>query len=176
MVLGCRCRDDAAGDAVAGVSGGVGLHVVDLLVDHDGGATISENAVWGGWVKRDGVKFEAGLTYVTFSDGDILREIAGVVAHGVLEAVLLVGWVEVRPCGFEIRWIAVRTGVDMDTVFANGKIFEVKLEVNALLAGGEGGSAGVLSGAGFNGDYDGVFGSGCEGWDGGEAKSEGGGD
>src|SRR5437879_4638919 len=43
-----RRGDDAAGDAVAGVAGGVGLHVVGLLVDHDGGAAVGEDGVGGG--------------------------------------------------------------------------------------------------------------------------------
>ena len=37
--------DDAAGDAVAGVAGGVRLHIVGLLVDDDSGAAVGDDAV-----------------------------------------------------------------------------------------------------------------------------------
>ncbi len=59
--LGGWGGDDAAGDAVAGVAGGVGLHVVGLLVDHDGGAAVGEDAVGGGGVEREVVDVEGGL-------------------------------------------------------------------------------------------------------------------
>ena len=51
MLLGRWSRDDAAGNAVAGVAGGVGLHVVSLLVDDDGGAPIGDDAVRGSGIE-----------------------------------------------------------------------------------------------------------------------------
>jgi len=42
---GSRRGDDATGDAVTGVAGRVGLHVVGLLVDDDGGAAVGDDAV-----------------------------------------------------------------------------------------------------------------------------------
>jgi len=43
--------DDSAGDAVASVAGGIRLHVVGLLVDHDGGTAVGEERVGGGGVE-----------------------------------------------------------------------------------------------------------------------------
>src|ERR1700712_5513730 len=88
--LGCGRGDDAAGDAVAGVAGGVGFHVVWLLVDDDGGAAVGDDAVGRSGVKGKIVNFEGGLTDVALADGDVLGKIAGVVAHGIERAVLLV--------------------------------------------------------------------------------------
>jgi hypothetical protein len=93
-----------------------------------------------------------------------------------LEAVLLARWIEVAEGGFKVRRIAVGAGVDMDTVFAHGKVLEIKLEVDTLFAGGEGSGTSVFSRAGFDGDDDGVFRGGCGDWKGEEAKSKGGGD
>src|SRR6266478_6290927 len=81
--------NDAAGDAVAGVAAGVGLHVVQLLVDDDGGAPVGDDAVGGGGVEGEVVELEGGVADVAFPDGDVLGKIAGVVAHGILKAVLL---------------------------------------------------------------------------------------
>ena len=44
-ILGSRRGNDATGDAVTGVAGRIGLHVVSLLVDDDGGAAIGNDAV-----------------------------------------------------------------------------------------------------------------------------------
>src|SRR5271170_1604491 len=50
MLLGRWSRDDATGDPVAGVAGGVGLHVVGLLMDDDGGAAVGDDAVRRGGI------------------------------------------------------------------------------------------------------------------------------
>jgi hypothetical protein len=44
-ILGSGRGNDATGDAVTGVAGGIGLHVVGLLVDDDGGTAIGNDAV-----------------------------------------------------------------------------------------------------------------------------------
>ena len=88
--------DDAAGDPVAGVAGGVGLHVVRLFVDDDRGSSVGENAVGGGGVEGEVVHLYRCRGPVVFTDDDVLGKVAGVVAHGVLNAVLLVIGIEVR--------------------------------------------------------------------------------
>jgi hypothetical protein len=44
-LLWCGGGDDTTGDAVAGVAGWVGLHIVCLFVDDDGGASVGDDAV-----------------------------------------------------------------------------------------------------------------------------------
>src|SRR5271169_5302457 len=78
--------NDSAGDAITGVAGGVGLHVIELFVDDDGGSAIGKDTVGGGGIEREVVDLEACLADVTFADRDVLRKIAGVVAHGILKA------------------------------------------------------------------------------------------
>ena len=148
--------DDAACDAVAGVAGGVCLFVVLLLVDDNGGSAVGGDAVRRGGVERDVSEVEAGLPDVAFADHDVLGEIAGVVAHGVLVAVLLAGGVVVAASGLEVGRVTVGAGVDVNAVLTCGKVFEVELEVDALFAGAEGGSACIFAGAGLDGDDDGA--------------------
>src|SRR6267378_2626220 len=115
--------DDAAGDAVAGVSGGVGLHVVGLLVHHDGGAAVGNDAVRGGGIEGEVIHIESGLTGVAFADHDVLGKVAGVVAHGIERAVLLVLGIEVAGGSLEVGGVAEGLGVDVDSVLADRKIF-----------------------------------------------------
>ena len=152
--LGGGGGDDAAGDAVAGVAGGVGLHVVGLLVDDDGGAAVGDDAVRGGGVEGEVVDLEGGLTDVAFADHDVLGKIAGVVAHGIQGAVLLVLGIEVAAGGLEVGRFAEGLGVDVDGVLADGKIFEVELDGELALFLLEGGGTGVFAGAGLEGDDD----------------------
>jgi hypothetical protein len=74
-------------------------------------------------------------------------------AHGVLEAVLFVGRIEVATGGLEVRRIAERLGVDVDAVITDRKVLEFKLDVNAFLRGAKRRCAGVFASAGLDG-YD----------------------
>jgi len=150
--------DDAAGDAIAGVSGGVGLHVVRLLVDDDGGASVGDDAVGRGGIEREIVNFEGGLTDVAFADRDVLGKIAGVVTHRVLNAVLLVLGIEMAGGGLEVGGVAEGFGVDVDGVLTDGEILEIYLDGELALLLLEGGGAGVLAGAGLEGNDDFIFG------------------
>jgi hypothetical protein len=159
--LGPGRGDDAAGDAVAGVAAGVGLHIVQLLVDDDGGTSIGEDVVRGRGVEGEVVDLEGGLAGVAFTDRDVLGKIAGVVAHGILKAVLLVLGIEVRTGGLEVGRIAEGFGVDVDAMLANGEVFEVELDGEFALSLREGSGAGVLAGGGLDGDdQGGIFGLG----------------
>jgi hypothetical protein len=89
------------------------------------------------------------LADVAFADRDILGKIAGVVAHGILKAMLLILRVEVAGGCLEVRGIAERFGVDVDAVFADGQILEVELDGKLVLLLLEGGGARVFSGAGL---------------------------
>src|SRR5260370_35707086 len=100
--LGDRGRDDAAGDAVASVARGVGLHVVGLLVDHDGRSAVGGDAVGCRGVEREVIDLEGGGADVAFTDLDVLGQVAVVVAHGVQGAVLLAVRVAVAAGGLAL--------------------------------------------------------------------------
>ncbi len=172
--LGCRRGDDTAGDAVAGVAGGVGLHVVSLFVNDDGSAAVGDDAVRCGGVEGDVVDVEGGLAEVAFTDDYILREVAGMMAHRVLEAVLLVVGVEVGASGLEVRTVAQGFGVDVNAMLANGEVLEVKFDLNALFGGAEGRGSSVVAGAGLDGHDDRILWSFGEGWNNKKAESDGG--
>jgi hypothetical protein len=169
--LGRGRGDDAAGDAISGVARGVGLHVIGLFVDDDGGASVGEDAVRRGGVEGEIVDLKGGLADVAFADLDVLRQVAGVVTQGVKGAVLLVLRIEVAARGLEVGSIAEGFGVDVDGVFAYGEIFEVELDGEFALDLGEGSGAGVLAGAGLDRDDQRVLGFGERGR-GEEAKSK----
>jgi len=169
--LGGWRGDNAAGDAIACVAGGVGLHVVGLLVNHDGGPAVGDDADGRGGVKREVVSLESGLAGAVFADHDVLGEVAGVVTHRILKAVLLIFGVEVAAGGLEVGGFAKRLGVDVDGVLAGGKILKIDLDDEFAFFLLEGGGAGIFAGAGLDWNDDFILGFG-EGRNGKKAKSE----
>lgn len=120
---------DAASYAVAGIAGWIGLHVVGLRVDYDGGSAVAE--------KRVSVIAEV---YVLVGEADFgfsvgaygeVGHVAGMVTIGIVEAVLLAIRIEMRACGFKVRPFAFRDLMEVNRVFAWGKIFEVKLQADS---------------------------------------------
>ena len=71
-----------------------------------------------------------------------------------MAAVVLAGGIEVATSGREVRWIALWVLVDVGGVLAGRKVLELELDFDILAGGGEGGGAGVLSGAGFEVYYE----------------------
>ncbi len=63
-------------------------------------------------------------------DGQV-QHVAGVMAFGTLQSVLLAVGVEVWTCGFEIGSIALGVLVNVDTVVAGREVVEVELEADA---------------------------------------------
>ena len=63
-------------------------------------------------------------------DGEV-QHVAGVMAFGILESVLLAVGVEVRARGFEVGGIALGVLVEVDAVFAGREIVELELEAYA---------------------------------------------
>jgi len=131
--MSCALRellcDNAAGDAVAGVAGRIGLVVVGFGVDYDGGAAVAEQrmrAVAEGYVVV--LELRAGVAFLI--DGEVLH-VAGVVAIGIVESVLPGFGVEVRAGGFEVRGIALGVLMKVDGVLAWRKIVQVKLQGDA---------------------------------------------
>ena len=118
--------DHSAGDAVAGIAGWVGLHVVGFGVDYDCGAAIAEERVSVGAE----VYIFIGEPDFSFSVGAYgeVGHVAGMVAVGTVKAVLFAVRIKVRACGFEIGRVAFRVLMEVDCVFARREIFEVELQ------------------------------------------------
>jgi len=122
-------RDYAAGDAVAGVAGGIGLHVVGFGVDDDRGAAVAEEGMRA--VAESYVFVLQGRVGFAFHvDGEV-QHVAGVVAFGIIESVLLAIGIEMRAGGFEVGRIALRVLVEVDGVLAGRQVVKMKLEGNA---------------------------------------------
>jgi len=126
-------HDRAAGDAVAGTAGGIGFHVVSFGVDDDGSATIGENRI----AARKFVgnifvhELEMGLAFGVC--GEVLH-VAGVMAFGILQAVLLACRIEMRAGGFKVRRFTLGILVNMDRVLARRQVVESQVEADASLA------------------------------------------
>ncbi len=83
--------------------------------------------------------------------------------------------IEVAAGGFEVRGFAERLLVDMDGVLAHREVFEVDLDGEfVVLAGGEGGGAGVFAVSGLEGNGKCAFGRLRESGNGEETDGEGG--
>jgi len=99
-------------------------------VDDDGGASVAEErvgAVAEGYVailESDSV----GLALDT--DGEV-SHVAGVVAFGIIESVLLALRIEMRTGGFEIGRIALGVLMEVDGVLAGRQVVEMEFEFNA---------------------------------------------
>jgi len=120
--------DYAAGDAISGSAGGVGLVIVGFGVDNDGGAAVAEERMGVG---AEGYIFvlEFGVGFAFGVDGKIFH-VAGVVAFGIIESVLFGVGIEMRTGGFEIRGIALGILMEVNGVHAGGEIVKVQLEAN----------------------------------------------
>ena len=118
--------DHTTGDAIAGVAGGIGLHIVGFRVDYDRRPAIAEERVG---VRAEVyvfiLQFRVGLAFGVYRE---VQHVAGVMAFGALQAVLLALGVKVRTCGFKIRPIALRRLMKVDAVLAGRKIVQVKLD------------------------------------------------
>jgi hypothetical protein len=119
----------AAGDAVAGVSGGIGLHVVSFGVDDDGGASIGEQRVRP---LAEGYVFvlDAGVRFSLRIDGKV-QHIAGVMAFRIVESMLFAVGIKVRAGRLEIGSITLWVLMKVDGVLAGRQIMEMQLEADA---------------------------------------------
>jgi len=121
--------DYAAGDAVAGSAGGIGLHVVGFGVDDDCGTAIAEERVGSFAESYVGVlKFRIGLAFSV--DGKVLH-VAGVVAFGIVESMLFAFGIEMAAGRLEVGRIALGSLMKVNGVLAGRKIVKFKLEAGA---------------------------------------------
>jgi hypothetical protein len=116
----------AAGDAVAGVSGGIGFHVVSFGMDDDCGTSVCEERVRP---LGEGHVFvlDAGVRFSFRIDGKV-QHIAGVMAFRIVESMLFAVGIEVRASRLEIGSIAFWVLMKVDSVLAERKIVQLQLE------------------------------------------------
>lgn len=122
--------DDAAGDAVTGVSGGIGLHVVGLGVDNKRRSAVAENGVAVSspiHIFVDDLRL--GLAIGIHSE---ILHIAGVMTLGILKSVLLVVRVEMGAGRLEIWGIALCILVDVNGMLSRRQIVQGELDHHAL--------------------------------------------
>jgi hypothetical protein len=120
----------AAGYAVSGVAGGIGLHVVGFGVDYDRGAAVAEEGM-GAVAKSHVVILQLGMrdTFVVHVE---IFHVAGMVAFGILQAVFLPFRIEVGAGRLEIGAVALGILMKVDGMLAERKIVKVELEHDAL--------------------------------------------
>ncbi len=76
------------------------------------------------------VIFEIGARFAIGADGEVFH-IAGVVALGIIETVLLAVGIEVPAGGFEVGAFALGNLMEVDGMFSGGEIVESELQGDA---------------------------------------------
>lgn len=125
-------RYHSAGNAIAGVSRGIGLHVVFFGMNDQRRSTIAEERMAIARVSQIDVgvsEFHGG--FAVRVDGEV-HHIPGVVALGILQAVFLAVRVKVRAGGLEVGTIALGVLVKMDAVYARRQIMQLYVEYHAF--------------------------------------------
>ncbi len=118
------------GDAVTGVSGRIGFHVVVLGMDNQRRSPIAENGVAVSspvHVSVEHPRFRLAISV----HGEVLH-VARVVAFRILKPVLLVVRIEMGASRLEIRGISLWILVDVDGVFSRRQIMQVELNHHAI--------------------------------------------
>ena len=93
------------GDAVAGVAGGIGLHVVGFGVDDNRCAAVGEQGVGAGG-EGDVVVLEFHAGAVRTVDIEVVH-VAGMMAVGIFQSVFFGFRIKVRAGGFEVGAVAI---------------------------------------------------------------------
>jgi hypothetical protein len=121
--------NDAASDAIARIAGRVGFHVVGFCVDHECCAAIAEKRV-SVIAEVYVLVGEADFCFSVGAHGEV-GHVAGMVAIGTVEAVLLAVRIEMRACGLKVRRIAFRDLMEVNRVLARRQIFEVEVQADS---------------------------------------------
>src|SRR5271166_3281223 len=128
-------RNHSARNAVAGVTGRIGLHVVRFGVNHDGRATVGKERIGFAAISQHDVFILDGcLRHSIGFDGKV-RHVAGVMSVGIVETVLLAGGIEMPAGRLEVRWITLWVLVEMYGVLPWRQVFEVQFHFHTLLLG-----------------------------------------
>ena len=120
--------DHAAGDAVAGVAGRIGLVVVRLGVDHQRRAVIVEQRVRLALFQRDRRVHDLDRKLAALRHVQV-RHVAGMALAGH-HAVLVVARIEMRAGGFERRF-ALADGMNVEGVLARRQALDLQLDQDA---------------------------------------------
>src|SRR5271165_1183127 len=125
-------RNHAAGDAVAGVARGIGLHVVGLGVNHERGASVGEQRIsFRAHAQYDVGILNGGLGSAVGLHGEV-GHVAVVVSGGIEEAVLLLVRIEVRAGRLEVGRIALGVLMEMQRVIAGRQALHIEFDLNAF--------------------------------------------
>ena len=139
MTAALLIRYHATGNAVTGVSGGVGLHVVSLRMDDQRRATVAEDGVAITWSPIHIFIDDPGLRLAISVHGDVLH-IASMMTLRILQSVLFVVRIEVRAGRFEIWRVALWILVDVNGVLSWRQIVQVEFDHHAIAVVHEGGT------------------------------------
>ncbi len=118
------------GDAVTGVSGRIGFHVVRLGMDNQRRPPIAENGVAVISPVHISVD-DPSLRLAVSVHGEVLH-VASMMTFKILKSVLLVVGIEMRASRLEIWWIALRILVDVDGMLSRRQIVQVELDHHAI--------------------------------------------
>ena len=118
------------GDAVTGVSGGIGFHIIRLGVYNQRRSTIAENGVAVISPVHIFVD-DPRLRLAASVHGDVLH-IASVMTFRTLKSVLLVVRIEMRAGRLEIWCIALWILVDVDGMLSRRQIVQVEFDHHAI--------------------------------------------
>src|SRR5208282_323277 len=122
-------RNHTAGDAVAGIARGVGLLIVGLGVRYDCGASVAEQRMAVA-AERDVFILPLEMRFAVRVHGEV-GVVAGVVTFRILQSMLLSIGIEVASRGLEVRGVALRVLMEVDSVFAWRQIFEIDFHLHA---------------------------------------------
>jgi hypothetical protein len=134
--------DYTAGNAIAGVPGGIGFVVIRLFVNHEGGAPIVENGIRPGLYR----KIRHDNIHLAFAVGtDVkVQQIAHVKTLRIVEAVLVHGGVEMAAGALKRRAFTLANIVNVNGVRARRQIHEVHFDADAVRRGCDLGGADLL--------------------------------
>src|SRR4051812_15892186 len=100
-MVGVLLRDDAARDAIAGVSGGITFLVVGVGVDDERSAAVCKDRIGSGCVHRNAIIHDGLLEGPIFLHVDV-GHVALMWAVGIFQSVVLVTGIEMRAGGLEV--------------------------------------------------------------------------
>ncbi len=118
-----------AGDAVAGIARGVGLLVVGFGVHHESGASVAEQRMAVA-AERDVFILPLEMRFAVRAHREV-GVVTGVVTFRILQSMLLPIGIEMASRGLEVRGVALRVLMKVDTMFAGRQIFEIDFHLNA---------------------------------------------
>jgi hypothetical protein len=116
--FGILLLNDAAGDAIARVSGRVTHQVIGFRVNDERRAAVMEKRI-GAVAERDAFIEEADAALAVRGDCEV-RQIAGVRVrvHCIVRAMVSTGWIKVAAGRLEIGAFALANRMDVDAVIA----------------------------------------------------------